>query len=65
MGDGKLVHLYPTGQAFVHDWPTAEIDVTPEQVEELLAYQPAVYSTEPTGWPPAPEPAPATDSQEA
>ncbi len=49
------VHLYPTGDAFIHGWPTAEIDVEDDVATELLAYSPAVYSTEPTGWPPPPE----------
>lgn len=51
-----MKHLYPTGQAFLHEWPTTELDVEDDVAEELLAYHPAVYSLEPTGWPPAADP---------
>lgn len=50
-----MKHLYPTGDAFIHDWPTAEIDVEDDVADELLKYHPPVYSLEPTGWPPEPE----------
>lgn len=49
----KTVRLYPTGLAFIHTFPTTELEVSPELADELLKYHPAVYSTEPTGWPPA------------
>lgn len=48
-----MKHLYPTGQGFLNGWPTTELDVEDALADDLLAYQPPVYSLEPTGWPPA------------
>lgn len=53
-----MQHLYPTGQGFLHEWPTAEIDVEDDVATELLAYHPPVYSLEPTGWPAPPDDVP-------
>ena len=58
----KLVHLYPTGEGFIHDYPTAEVDVDEATAAELLAYSPPIFTTEPTGWPPPADE--ATDSTE-
>lgn len=49
---GGLVRLYPTRDAFIPGVPAIEQDVTPERAEELLAYQPPAFTTDP---PPAVE----------
>lgn len=59
-----MPHLYPTGEGFVHDYPTAEIDVDEKTAKTLLAYHPPVYSLKPTGWPPAPDAEPKSEAPE-
>lgn len=46
---GALVRLYPTRDAFISGVPAIEQDVTPEEAERLLAYQPPAFTTEPPG----------------
>jgi hypothetical protein len=58
-----MPHLYPTGQGFIHEYPTAEIDVDDETAEMLLAYHPPIFSLEPTGWPPEPQETEGTGSE--
>ena len=59
-----MKHLYPTGEGFIHDYPTAEIDVSDDTAKELLAYHPPIFSLKPTGWPPPVENAEATEAPE-
>ena len=59
-----MKHLYPTGQGFIHDYPTAEVDVDDETAEGLLAYQPPIFSLTPTGWPPPVEESEVTEAPE-
>jgi hypothetical protein len=44
--DTGSVHLYPDPYHFIDGEPHAERDVTPEEAERLLAYQPAAFHTE-------------------
>lgn len=68
------VHLYPDPYHFVDGEPHVERDVTEEEAERLLAYQPAAYHLDRPGSgpltpaeepdPPAPDEAAATTAQE-
>lgn len=42
-----LVRLYPTSDASIPGVPAEVQDVTPERAEELLAYQPPAFTTDP------------------
>lgn len=50
---GEVVHLYPTHDAYIPGEPAIERDVTPEEADRLLAYQPPAYTTTPPGAPTA------------
>jgi hypothetical protein len=43
----ETVHLWPTGLAHIPGVPTEELDVDPATAAELLAYSPAVFTTDP------------------
>lgn len=46
---GDLVRLYPTRDAFISGVPAVVQDVTRDEAERLLAYQPPAFTTEPPG----------------
>lgn len=51
----KTVRLYPVPGAYIPGVPTAVIDVSAEEAERLLAYQPPAFTTDPPPEVPAAE----------